>query len=233
MRHTDLGQHASELPSSPLFAALPISELEGLLEVAHLQVFPRDATLIAQGNAPNVLIVLILGRVKEQYLTSDGRELILDIWGPGDTVSPLPIVEGESALTSIMALEQVTALLVPGAELRRLLKSSPHLASVCLQSLSQRLRSADVERIELMSCDTTVRMCRRLLELARRWGRPLDDGIEINLPVSQAGLAARAGASREAAVKSLQTLRERGLIRTSRRRIEIVDFEGLRRRAYN
>ena len=67
------------------------------------------------------------------------------------------------------------------------------------------------------------------MELADRHGEPAADGIAITLPISQEELAGWAGASREAAAKALQTLRELGLIRTERRRIVVLDEEGLRR----
>jgi CRP-like cAMP-binding protein len=70
-----------------------------------------------------------------------------------------------------------------------------------------------------------------VLELARRFGRREPDGIEVALPISQEELATWCGASREATVKALRSLRELGHVRTARGRIVVLDEQALARRA--
>ncbi len=219
-----------DLRSSSICAALASMELQRLANAAYIQFFPREATLVAQGDPLDGLTVLLAGQVKEHYLTEEGRTITLAIRGPGDLVG-LPALGHEPSITSAIALKAVEALVVPGLMLRELLPHSPRLIAALISTLFERLRAVEMERIELVTCGSTVRLSRRLLELAERWGEPIEGGIQIPLALSQADLAARAGLSRESAVRSLQELRRRGLIRTRRRCIEIVDLAGLRKRA--
>ena len=53
----------------------------------------------------------------------------------------------------------------------------------------------------------------------------------IDLRISQEELAGWTGSSREAVAKALHTLRELNLVATERRRLTVVDPEGLRRQA--
>ncbi len=221
----------SEVTICPLFAGLSAAEISEVKAGASFQIFPRGATLLAQGGVARALMVILSGRVKVQYLTVEGREAILGIRGPGDVVGEVSVFDGEPAVASATALEHVEIMSIPADDFRELFLTSRRAAGALMSVLIGQLRSADLERIELMTCDTTARISRRLLELAERWGRPVEGGVEIGLAFSQATLAARAGVSREAAAKSLQLLRDRGVIRTSRRRLRILDLEGLRRRA--
>ncbi len=107
----------------------------------------------------------------------------------------------------------------------------PDVALLFLQMLSRRLRDADRKRVEYGAHDTVGRVRARLVELAERYGEPVDRGIQIGLPLSQEEFAGWTGASREAVGKALQTLREVGWVTTERRRITVLDLEALRRRS--
>ena len=72
-------------------------------------------------------------------------------------------------------------------------------------------------------------MAWRLAELTERLGEQTADGIGVELPLSQEQLASWCGASREATVKALGTLRMRGCIATGRRSVLIRDIDALRR----
>ncbi len=72
----------------------------------------------------------------------------------------------------------------------------------------------------------------RLQELGARFGEQTADGREVELPLSQELAARWCGASREAAVKALATLRTLGCIATGHRSALIRDIESLCRHAY-
>ena len=90
-------------------------------------------------------------------------------------------------------------------------------------------RDADRKRIEFGSSPAIGRVAARLSELVERFGTPTSAGHVIDLPISQDELAGWTGSSREAVAKALRSLRELGLITTERRRITVLDLEGLER----
>jgi CRP-like cAMP-binding protein len=112
---------------------------------------------------------------------------------------------------------------VPAAEFTDFLATHPGAALELLRSVTRRLRAADRRRAEFGSMDVVSRLAKLLLELADRYG----DGSSIGISLTQEELAGWAGASREAVVKALRVLRERGLIETARREIRIVDRDAL------
>jgi len=72
-------------------------------------------------------------------------------------------------------------------------------------------------------------VCARITELAERYGRTTDAGIEVEMPISQEELATWTGA-RAPGRKALQTLRELGWLETERRVLIVRDVESLRGR---
>jgi CRP-like cAMP-binding protein len=69
----------------------------------------------------------------------------------------------------------------------------------------------------------------RLVELAERFGvQRSDSALEVALPITQEELASWSASSRESTARALRTLRGLGLIETNRRRLTVLDLDGLR-----
>ena len=193
--------------------------------------FKSGSTLMHEG-APGAEVVLVLtGRVKVTVTTADGREIVLQFCGPGELIGDLAVIDEESRSGTAEAMEPVEALAVAASDFRALIDRSPGFASAVLRNLVRRFRDADRRRVEFAAAQTLGRVGARLVELADRHGEPVEDGIAITLPISQEELAGWTGSSREAVAKALQTLRELGCIRTERRRITVLDKDGLRAQA--
>lgn len=194
------------------------------------RTYARGHALFHEHGAADRVLVLLSGFVKLSRLSEDGREVILAIRGPGDLIGEQSAVDGQPRSATATALDQVTALVLPGRDFVGLLEREPRIALVVLRMLSTRLREADVGRMELSLQDTTARVAARILELSKRFGDDAGAGVEIHLPISQEELAGWTGCSRDSVVKALQVMRSLGWIETGRRRITVRELEELRRR---
>jgi CRP/FNR family transcriptional regulator, cyclic AMP receptor protein len=83
----------------------------------------------------------------------------------------------------------------------------------------------------LIAHDSVGRVARRLVDLADRYGEPVEGGVRITVPISQTELAGWVGISRKAVTNTLQVLRRRGWIQTGRKTIIVKDLDALRARA--
>lgn len=176
-------------------------------------------------------MLLRTGRVKVSSATEDGREVVLGFRGPGDLIGELGVIADESRVGAATAVEPVGALVIGAADFRALLASSTGLSRALLLMLTRRFRDAERNRIEFARSDAVGRVAARLLELSDQYGAPVEQGIEVDLPLSQEELAGWCGCSREAVVKALQSLRGLGWIETGRMRAVILDEDALRARA--
>ena len=105
------------------------------------------------------------------------------------------------------------------------------MALVILRLAAERLLYADLQQAQFATHDVVGRVAHRLVELTERFGTAGEDGIVLDVPLSQEELAGWTGASREAVNKALQVLRSLHLIETGRRRFTVLDVDGLRRLA--
>jgi CRP-like cAMP-binding protein len=169
------------------------------------------------------------GRVKITMTTPDGREVMVGILGPGEVVGELSTLDGEPRSAAAIALVDVQATVIRGTAYRAWLMERPDVLLDQLVMVVGRLRDSDALRVELSSYDVDRRVARRLDELARDHGRPLEDGtIRITVPLSQEELGAWVGASREAVARALGRMREAGIVETTRKGYLILDQLRLR-----
>lgn len=192
-------------------------------------VAPGDQ-LVRQGEPGHDVVVVLSGRAKLVVAIGGGHDVLLGVRGPGDLLGELAALDEGPRTATAVALETGTAGHLPAPELRRFLADRPAVSWALMRMLATRLREADVGRIELSSQDALGRVAARLLELGEHHGRRADDGVHIELGVTQYDLAAWTGASRPAVARALQAMRRLGWVSTSRRVIVVHDAEALRAR---
>jgi CRP/FNR family transcriptional regulator, cyclic AMP receptor protein len=212
------------------FDSLTPSESTALESRAVRRTYQRGQALFHEYGAPDRVLVVEAGFVKLSRLSDDGREVILAIRGPGDLLGEQSAIDERPRSATATALDDVTALVLSERAFMELLEREPRIALVVLKMLSNRLREADVGRMELSLQDATARVAARILELSKRFGDGAEARVEIHLPISQEELAGWTGCSRDSVVKALQAMRSLGWIETSRRRITVIDLDALRRR---
>jgi CRP-like cAMP-binding protein len=193
--------------------------------------FPAGTVLMHEGLTGEGVLVLLDGVVKATCTTSDGREAILAFRGPGDLIGELALIDERPHSSTVVAVEPVEALVIPSRDFRRFLEQRPAAAVALSRMVVDRFRDTDRRLVEYSTSDALGRVAARLLELGETYGEPSDRGVEIALHLSQEELAGWAGCSVKAVVNALQTLRRLNLVETGRRRITILDPEGLRARA--
>jgi CRP-like cAMP-binding protein len=187
--------------------------------------------MMYEGEPGERVMILELGRAKVTRSLDGGHETLLSIRDPGDVIGELAFIDGQPRLATVIAIDDVSALVIPSSVFRAHLETTPRVAVALLEVVVRRFRDTTLKRSQFAASDTIGRLAARLIELADRYGQRHDRGIQITLPLSQDELVAWTGASRASVMQALRTLRELGWIATSRGRLVISDEEALRGRA--
>jgi CRP/FNR family transcriptional regulator, cyclic AMP receptor protein len=222
---------ATEPGTQRFLDALDAGHVDELRALGRRRRHPVGEALFREREPADGVLVVLSGRVKLSCVTDTGREALLGIREPGDLLGEMSVIDGEPRSATATAVEPVEVLVVPIADFSAFLHRTPAAADVLLRMLTERLRDADRKRVEYLAQDTVGRVCSRLVELADRFGEPGEDGVRIDLAITQEELAGWTGSSREATIRALGTLRELGWIETRRRRVTLLQPGELRRRA--
>jgi CRP/FNR family transcriptional regulator, cyclic AMP receptor protein len=226
-----VGVSESGAAAADFLTLLSSEDRQAFRSKAGVRRFRAGTTLMHEGQRGEEVLLLLEGRVKVICTTAEGKEIVLQFCGPGDLIGELSVVDDSPRSSTVEAFEPVKALALSGTDFRAFLASRPDAVTALLRAISRRFRDVDRNLIEFAASQTLGRVAGRLVELADRYGEPVDGGVEIDLRLSQEELAGWTGSSREAVAKALHSLRDLGLVVTERRRITVLDLDGLRRRA--
>ncbi len=169
------------------------------------------------------------GRAAVLIGTGTSDPITLNILGPGDAFGELALLRSDEVRTAhIQALDTVDTVALSREEFTSLRRSEPLLTDVLLAALAERIHELSARLSELATMSKTAVVHRCLIRLGRRFDALHAGGV---LPMSQAQLASVAGVGLRTTSSVLSAARAEGLLRTGHRRIEVLDWEGVRRRA--
>ena len=191
----------------------------------------RGDILFHEGDQGDRLYVIGEGKIKLGRTSSDGRENLLAILGPGEMFGELSLFDPGPRTMTATAVAETQLLGLGNDSLSGLLYGRPEVAKTLLAALAQRLRRTNAHLADLVFTDVPGRVAKALLDLAARFGRPVDEGLLGAHDLTQEELAQLVGASRETVNKALADFASRGWLRLEARAVLLLDVERLRRRA--
>jgi CRP-like cAMP-binding protein len=220
-------EHAETLAKVQIFSGLTESELAFLAQRAVPRRFSPGETVFSEGEPCNGLYVVESGHLRIFKSSASGREQVLSIDGPGNSIAELPVFDGGNYPASVTAVDDATLLFVSKLDFQALCLAHPQVALKVLRVVGARLRRL-VGIIEQLSF-TTVRhrLASFLLRLARTGGKTTADGIEVTLPVSNQELASQIGTVRELVSRNLSRFQSEGLVKIDGRIVIIRDRKAL------
>lgn len=197
----------------PFFAQLAPAELEVLAEAVVVARYRKNQVLFVEGEPSHSLYFICAGRVKVYRAASDGREQILHLLGDGDPIAVVPFFDGDPYPANAEVLTDSEIAVIQFEDFERIARANPGILVQMLRVLARRLRRAQEEIASLALKSVAGRMAGRLLDLARRKGEHVADGIEIDLQLSRQELGHLIGASRETVTRVLHQFQREDAIR--------------------
>lgn len=227
-RRSEKEHRLKALAKMPLFTHLSPVSLHFLAgRLVQRQLEPGEV-IFSEGQACEGLYVVEAGLVKLYKVSMDGREQVLATHGPGQTLSELPMMDGETYPFSAAGLVKSRLLFISTETLHILCQHEPDCTRQVLGIVAARLRSA-LGMIEELSFSTVrARLAAYLLRIAI--GRPLQNGHMVQLPTGQ-DIAAHIGTVRELVSRHLNELQVRGIIRVTGRKMQVLDADALAKQA--
>ena len=216
---------------APLFAGLDEEAAESLIKQMSAKHMERGDVLFHEGDPGDRLYVIGEGKVKLGRSSVDGRENLLAILGPGEMFGELSLFDPGPRTATATAVAETQVLALSTEQLREYLQGRPQVALTLLAALARRLRRTNESLADLVFTDVPGRVAKALLDLARRFGRPVDEGIMVSHDLTQEELAQLVGASRETVNKALADFAGRGWLKLEARAVLLQDVERLKRRA--
>jgi CRP/FNR family transcriptional regulator, cAMP and macrophage regulator len=201
-------------------APLPPEALTALAATLKQHRIERGA-VIFHGGRPNTQVWIVQhGRV-ELSVGSGRRRTVVGVLRPGDVDGDIQLLLEVPLPYTARALDDATLLSLVADDFEHLLATSLPLARRWLSSVAGRLAASHNRLLGLLGRTLTEQVARLLL----------DEAVDSQVPLPQRTLAAMLGVQRPSLNKILKELEREGLVAVRYAAIDILNPDGLSKRA--
>jgi CRP-like cAMP-binding protein len=182
-----------------------------------------------KGDDGDRLLGVLAGQVRIYVISSEGRELIMNVIMPGELFGEISLIDGKPRSASAVAVGETDLLHIKSADLQSLVLKNSELWFKFMSVLCERVRwtSGLLEDASLL--DLPARLAKRLLNLAEGVGEKEGDAIRIGVKLSQTDLGNMLGVTREAVNKQLREWKKDGIVDMTDGQVLIQDPKMLAR----
>jgi CRP-like cAMP-binding protein len=223
-------QNAEELlRTTPIFSRLSPADRRTIAEVSRVQHFGKGQTIFEQEAPSDAFYAIASGRVKIFKMMPSGRDVILEVFGPGDPLGAVAVYMDRPFPAGAMALEDTTCVIIPRQAFFRLLESNPSLVRGLLLGMTTRLVELTNRLAELTGGRIEPRFARLFLKLASEMGRAERGGTFIPLALSRQELADMTGTTVETCIRIMSRWNKDGFVGTEQDGFVVVGHTELER----
>ena len=217
-----------------LFKQVSPEQAGELIEYLNQGVYNRGDVIFRQGSTDHRMYLLESGRVKLIRESADRRVQLLSIHAPGEMLGEIPVFDpkGGPRTASALAMHDGTQVVWLEREvLFHWLDEHPKVAGDMLQVMAGRMRGNNERISDLVFMGVPARLAKTRINLASRFGEPIEAGVKVPHDLTQEELAQLVGSSRETVNKALMDFANRGWIARDGRSIVIYQPGMLIRRS--
>lgn len=181
----------------------------------NLQKFKKKQVIYAEGNHPLQLFYIKKGIVKTFKCNSEGKELITGIYGEGEFLGYVALLEETVYRDIAVAVEYAELAVIPKDEFEFLMETDWQIARQFINMLAKDISEKEKLLLGLAYNSLRKKVAEALILLSKKY----KDAIKI----SRDNLAAIAGTATESLIRTLGEFRQEKLIDISEGYITIVN----------
>ncbi len=205
----------------PALASVSDSALESVLRGSRQISIPAGTKVFGPGDVCEGLPLVLKGEVRVQMACASGNEIVLYRIKAGDicALSLSCLLSKNRHRAEAVVDEDTEVLVLPLANVERLMDEAPGFRRVVLQSYGERLQTLMLVVEEVAFQRVDQRLAERLIDRQR-------DGV---VSATHHDLAVELGTAREVVSRLLKTFEHKGLVKLARGQVELVDELALQR----
>jgi CRP/FNR family cyclic AMP-dependent transcriptional regulator len=166
-----------------------------------------------------VLFLLKKGRVQLYRLSLNGKKLVVATLGPGAIFGEMSLVGQGMHNTFAEAVDECLLCVMSRPDVERLMRDKPQVAFRLVEALGERMTALESRLEEIAFKSIPARLASLLLRLAEE--QAVVSGF------THQDLGEMLGTYRETITQTLNDFKAAGLVSISRKRVEILDVDGL------
>jgi len=191
------------LTNLTLFSSLDEEELEALATHVVTKKFKKNTIIINEGDVGDSMYVVVSGKLKVFLSDDEGKEIIINMMGPGEYFGELSLFDDSQRSASVMTTESTQLSIISKVDFDACLARHPAIANHVIKGLINKLRVSTENIRSLALMDVYGRVARLLLQKAEN----VDGKLVVREKLTQQNIADHVGSSREMVSRILKDLK--------------------------
>jgi len=191
--------------------------------------YKRDDYIFFEGDQPDWFYIVKEGRVKLVKHSNTGKDVILQVFVPGDMFGEISLLDRKPYAASAQAMEPSTVLKLSRQDFLQFFGRHPFVATEMIMELGRQLREAHATIKSLAVDRVEQRLAHLLLKLADKLGTPEEGGILLNISLTRQDLANMAGTTVETTIRVMSRFTKTKIIKPVRGKILIFNSKKLQK----
>ncbi len=197
-----------------------LEELNKLSENRKVRVYKKKEGIFYEGDFANAIYFVSSGKVRTYKINEDAKEYSVDLYGAGDFIGSLSILEGSDYKESAEAMEETEILKIPKEDFTELLFKNRDISNSFIKMLAHNVLEKEEKLLNLAYDSVRKRVADSLVELQNKYSE--DDNEKFAISISRNELASMVGTSPETVIRTLSDFKEEKLIEIKGSKITIL-----------
>jgi CRP-like cAMP-binding protein len=216
----EVDQKISYLKMVDIFQDLSSDDMKEMDRTTTMSTCQRGKIFYQPQDTSEVLFILKKGRVQLYRLSPEGKKLVVATIGPGTIFGEMAIIGQGMHNAFAEAAEDCLLCVMSRHDVERLVLGKPSVALRIMELMASRLSEAESQLEDMAFKSIPTRLALLLLRLR-------DDQGDCIYGYTHQDLAEAIGTYRETATQTLNEFKANALIDIGRKRINILDPDGL------
>lgn len=204
-----------------IFQDLSRAEMQEMDQTTTMSTCRRGKIFYQPEDTSEVLFILKKGRVQLYRISPEGKKLIVSTIGPGTIFGEMAIIGQKMHNTFAESVDDCLLCVMSRHDVERLILGKPSVALRIMDVMAERLSEAEARLEDMAFKSIPARLASLLLSLHKD-----QEDDEIHGYTHQ-DLAEAVGTYRETTTQILNEFKAQGFISIGRKRIKVLDPQGL------
>lgn len=178
--------------------------LDALRSGRNINHYKKKQLIYSEGNHPSRLYFIQKGKVKCYKTNDDGKELIVGLYGEGEFLGHVALLQGGTYKENAEAIDDTEIAVIPKEDFNELLNSSREVSRKFISLLASNLTEKEEQLLRMAYNSLRKKVADSLLMLHRKYRSAID--------ISRENLATIAGTATESMIRTLGDFKSERLI---------------------
>jgi DNA-binding response OmpR family regulator len=199
--------------------------LAHLVEQRSVNIYKKKQVIYSEGNHPLQLYYVINGKVKTFKTNDDGKDLVTELYSPGDFLGHVALLQSGVYKETAEAMDDTKLAVIPKKEFEDLLNSNWEVAHKFISLLAKNVADKEAQLLNMAYNSLRKKVADALVTLKLKYHKPGNELFSID--ISRENLATIAGTATESLIRTLSDFKSEKLIEIRDGHISILNEKKL------